>query len=328
MKRLYLVILIIVLLSACNTVAGPGDPSNVQYSSSSASLSRSTSFEISIPSWIPDTLPEKPEDQLTTYVPQANTGWTPVDVIEVSGKYADTFPVVTNETPLEGMLSQMDDPLFYMAWMRNLQWYYPYENDRYGDRAQPTLERIMKGETWGNFSFHVPVNFLRKTGPGQYYTVCKQKEGGYVYIFFDRPRVETDAAKYATSDETNVFLTGVLYAEKRLTYADFTGIARGDSIDKVILVDNAAALSKTFHEWNASLYGQDYFHSGYAASSLHLLTDGILEVTYKITDDTLIVEDMMHYEDFNYMLSQCYRDYGEKYYMNLKVLPQDYPPES
>ena len=37
---------------------------------------------------------------------------------------------------------------------------------------------------------------------------------------------------------------------------------------------------------------------------------------------------MMHYEDFNYMLSQCYRDYGEKYYMNLKVLPQDYPPES
>ena len=76
------------------------------------------------------------------------------------------------------------------------------------------------------------------------------------------------------------------------------------------------------------MYGQDYFHSGYAASSLHLLTDGILEVTYKITDDTLIVEDMMHYEDFNYMLSQCYRDYGEKYYMNLKVLPQDYPPES
>ena len=131
-------------------------------------------------------MPEKPEDQLTTYVPQANTGWTPVDVIEVSGKYADTFPVVTNETPLEGMLSQMDDPLFYMAWMRNLQWYYPYENDRYGDRAQPTLERIMKGETWGNFSFHVPVNFLRKTGPGQYYTVCKQKDGGYVYIFFDR----------------------------------------------------------------------------------------------------------------------------------------------
>ena len=274
-------------------------------------------------------------DRYTTEAPESNTAWTPVDRIEVVGEYADSFPVVTNETPLEIMISEINNPYFLMAWMHDMQYFYPYDYNgensdygRYSDNACPSLERIVKGEAWLKFYYHLPINFLRKTGFGQYYTVCKQKGGGYVYIFFDRPRTISDYSVYdGSQDETNVFFYGVLYAEKSLCYDDFRDIKKGDSIDKVAFIDTAAVLPKTLLEWDTALYGPQY-HSADGLSSLHLLTDGILEIYYTIEDSKLFVDSLAYYEDYMYMSSGLYRDTGNKAYMNLKVLPQDYPPEA
>ncbi len=322
-----IVLCLFIIMAGCN--ADPNTSETGQSLSSFSILSESSlqreSYSVNIPDWIPSEIPPTKEDRFTEDNPESNLDWTPVDTIEVAGEYAETFPVVTNETPLEVMLSEIDDPYFSMGWMTDMQYIYPDDYKRYEESGRPSLERIMKGERWERFPFRIPVNFLRKTGHGQYYTVCKQKDGGYVYIFFDRPREQSDYTVYSTTDETNVFLYGVLYAEKSLAYEDFQDVKAGDNINKVISIDNAALLSRTLFEWNVSLFGEEYYTNG-ADSSVHLLTDGILEVQYLIKDGELYVESMNYYEDYMYMTSGLYRVTGETAYKNLKVLPQDYPP--
>lgn len=331
MKRYVFPVLLFCLLismTGCKNKSGSEEMKQTANSSSYSNVSsQSQSNPISLPLWIPsEPIPNK-EDRFPDDHPEANTAWTPVDTIEVTGAYADTFPVVTNETPLEGMLSEMNNYYLPMSYMVDMQVLYPHDYERYRMDASPSLERIVKGETWDGFLFHIPVNFLRKTGPGQYYTVCKQKDGGYVYIFFDRPRELSDPSRYSSTDETNVFLYGVLYAEKSLSRTDFDEVAAGDSIDKVISIDTAAALVKTLMEWKMAEIEQPSY-TGDCSSSIHLLTDGILEIQYAVSDGKLYVKDMLYYKDFMYLASGAYQYFGEEIHMNLKVLPQDYPPES
>ena len=159
-----------------------------------------------------------------------------------------------------------------------------------------------------------------------YYTVCRQKDGGYVYLFFDRPRSMQDYGVYSSQDKTNIFLHGVLYAEKKLAYEDFASIEIGDNIENVIAIDPAAALCKTLYNWNTALYGEEHYFDYRAVSSLHLLTDGILEVRYLIQDEgELTVDKLFYYPDYQYMSSGYHRITGNKVYMNLTVFPQDFP---
>ena len=329
MKRCILFLLLfclIISIMGCKKELGSEGVEQSLISSSDSRISlQSQSSTISLPVWIPsEPIPNK-EDRFPDDNPESNTDWTPVDTIEVTGEYAETFPVVTNETPLEKMLSEINNYYLPMAYMDDMQVLFPHDYERYRNDASPSLERIVKGETWDGFLFHIPVNFLRKTGPGQYYTVCKQKDGGYVYIFFDRPRDISDPSKYSSADETNVFLYGVLYAEKSLSLAEFDDVKVGDSIDKVISIDTAAALIKTLMEWKMVSIEQPNY-TGDCSSSIHLLTEGILEVQYTVSNGKLFVKNMLYYEDYMYLASGSYQYFGEEIHMNLKVLPQDYPP--
>lgn len=135
-----------------------------------------------------------------------------------------------------------------------------------------------------------------------------------------------DYGVYSSQDKTNIFLHGVLYAEKKLAYEDFASIEIGDNIENVIAIDPAAALCKTLYNWNTALYGEEHYFDYRAVSSLHLLTDGILEVRYLIQDEgELTVDKLFYYPDYQYMSSGYHRITGNKVYMNLTVFPQDFP---
>lgn len=134
-----------------------------------------------------------------------------------------------------------------------------------------------------------------------------------------------DYGVYSSQDKTNIFLHGVLYAEKKLAYEDFASIEIGDNIENVIAIDPAAALCKTLYNWNTALYGEEHYFDYRAVSSLHLLTDGILEVRYLIQDEgELTVDKLFYYPDYQYMSSGYHRITGNKVYMNLTVFPQDF----
>ena len=325
MKRTVCALLcILCILSGCSV---PDEGHSVQELSGVRALTYAAKHPHAVaPSWIPQEIPDIPLYRPTDDYPEPNTAWTARDEIAVGGKYADFFPVVTNETPLEIMISEIDNPYFIITWTTNTQYLYPYDYERYQEDACPSLERIVLGEPWLGFPYRLPMNFLRMTGPGQYYTVCRQKDGGYVYLFFDRPRSMQDYGVYSSQDKTNIFLHGVLYAEKKLAYEDFASIEIGDNIENVIAIDPAAALCKTLYNLNTALYGEEHYFDYRAVSSLHLLTDGILEVRYLIQDEgELTVDKLFYYPDYQYMSSGYHRITGNKVYMNLTVFPQDFP---
>lgn len=314
------------LLSASESSLSSGATS-ASNSSVSASVSGSNSQSvprrtytketIMVPEqWTPDSAPSTGEEMTAYTKAEENTGWTPVDTISVEGTYAGNFPIVTNETPLSEMMSVLYDPYLVMALMRTTEDFFPPANHN------PSLQALLEEKNVYNNS--IPINFLRTTGEGLYYTVCKMENGGLAYFFFQRPRVnrEGELAIFSTDDMTDVYLSGALYAEKKLSYSDFTDIQIGDSIDKVIAIDNAALLEKTRQEWlNGVLDGRTFNE----AASLHLLTDGILEIRYAYVNKQLVVSELNYFKDFIYKPSILYDLTGTPVEVDLSILPQDYP---
>lgn len=227
-----------------------------------------------------------------------------IDVITVDGACKDKMPVITNETPLHEVMSGIN-PLTFMAINANCDIRYvaePYHISQVID--------------------HFPVSFLRKTDEGCYYTVNKLDGGGYAYIFFERER-DLKTGSYTTDDMTDVYATGCIYAEKRLEKADFNDVRTGDSIERVIAIDHAAFITKQWADWNEALSEE----RTNLLISKHLLTDGLLAITYEYNGDELVVRDMEFSTDFVFIspyLSQENIEYPKLF----KILPQDYPPEA
>ena len=227
-----------------------------------------------------------------------------IDVIPVDGAGKDKMPVITNETPLHEVMSGIN-PLTVMAINANCDIRYvaePYHISQVID--------------------HSPVSFLRKTDEGCYYTVNKLDGGGYAYIFFERER-DLKTGSYTTEDMTDVYATGCIYAEKRLDKADFNDVRTGDSIERVISIDHAAFITKQWADWNEALSEE----RTNLLISKHLLTDGLLAITYEYNGDELVVRDMEFSSDFVFIspyLSQENIEYPKLF----KILPQDYPPEA
>ena len=146
--------------------------------------------------------------------------------------------------------------------------------------------------------------------------------GGYAYIFFERER-DLKTGSYTTEDMTDVYATGCIYAEKRLDKADFNDVRTGDSIERVISIDHAAFITKQWADWNEALSEE----RTNLLISKHLLTDGLLAITYEYNGDELVVRDMEFSSDFVFIspyLSQENIEYPKLF----KILPQDYPPEA
>ena len=269
--------------------------------------------------------------------------FTPVDRISVSGKYA--MPVITNETPLDEMIVTIsgDDVII----LENML----------ASGFATVYARVPLRDIWGDTQKYdyIPVTFLRKTGESSYYTVCKVDGGGYAYFFFDRLR-DLETGEYLTTDKTDIYLYGAIYAEEMHSYAEFANIKVGDSIDKVTEIDHKTYFEKVAVEeyWLAGKKhteehgGVVYYPREALFSTLHLLNDGILQIAYQYNDpefeevydenkdpaytydySNYMIIDMQYYPD--YKVTPYYR-LGESdmgFYnvaSNLRVLPIDWQP--
>ena len=267
--------------------------------------------------------------------------FTPVDRISVSGKYA--MPVITNETPLEEMIVTIsgDDVII----LENML----------ASGFATVYARVPLRDIWGDTQKYdyIPVTFLRKTGESSYYTVCKVDGGGYAYFFFDRLR-DSETGEYLTTDKTDVYFYGAIYAEEMHSYAEFADIRVYDSIDRVAEIDHKTYFEKDLlemaweaeKEYNERDGGVVYYPREALFSTLHLLNDGILQIAYQYNDpefeevydknkdpaytydySNYMIINMQYYPD--YMVTPYYR-LGESdmgFYnvaSNLRVLPIDW----
>ena len=363
MKRTICVILLAVLVlgaavygcghSAPTSLSGSsGDRSEEEYSgeTESSSASRQESGLLAgaqlwekIEGFTPDffdfhTVPFNPETDMPV-----TREFTPVDRISVSGKYA--MPVITNETPLDEMIVTIsgDDVII----LENML----------ASGFATVYARVPLRDIWGDTQKYdyIPVTFLRKTGESSYYTVCKVDGGGYAYFFFDRLR-DLETGEYLTTDKTDIYLYGAIYAEEMHSYAEFADIRVYDSIDRVAEIDHKTYFEKvaveeywlagkkhTEEQGNKMIYAKDPMFA-----VLHLLNDGILQIGYQYNDpdfDALYDENKdpaYTYDYSNYMIidMQYYPDYKvTPYYRlgesdmgfynassNLRVLPIDWQP--
>ena len=268
--------------------------------------------------------------------------FTPVDRISVSGKYA--MPVITNETPLEEMIVTISGDVLLLS------------EGMASGRGANTNNAPLR-DLWGETQTldYIPITFLRKTGESSYYTVCKVDGGGYAYFFFDRLR-DLETGEYLTTDKTDVYFYGAIYAEEMHSYAEFADIRVYDSIDRVAEIDHKTYFEKDLlemaweaeKEYNERDGGVVYYPREALFSTLHLLNDGILQIAYQYNDPEFEEvydknkDPAYTYDYSNYMIinMQYYPDYKvTPYYRlgesdmgfynassNLRVLPIDWQP--
>ena len=307
--RTAIVLFILILLSGCKateemsqTNTSQEVSSIVQTEVSQTSISQSTSILSNyLPQSWENSLTETPSsfDELAS--PQAPKPITEVEEpITVTGNYK--MPVITNATDLMYLMPEIDMSVV-MAHVHS-----GYIHDIPGAGYSP--EYFLEVE-----KDYLAVNYLRQTKEGCYYTVCKVRDGGYAYAFFERP-YNIGKQDYYTDDVTNVYLTGMVYAENALQKSDFDSLQTGDSIDQVIEIDSAAKITKQWSNWNKDITGKAISIN----VSIHLLKDGLLSIEY---DESFAIKNITFSEDFIFhpVLNPNY----PKYY---GILPQDYPPET
>jgi len=137
------------------------------------------------------------------------------------------------------------------------------------------------------------------------YTVLESELGGYLYCWFDY---------FPKQDYT--FLRAVSYLDKELSYSDFANIVPGDSsIDDILeITDCVLALKENM----------EYFKYGSIVESRILCSDGLLLCLYDSNNGK--IQKIVLRDDFS--------DYWESinqsrpWYIDMSILPQDYPPAS
>lgn len=133
-------------------------------------------------------------------------------------------------------------------------------------------------------------------------------------------RVRADGSSYAVYDtdtgyrfflfihKSNFSLTGypiLINKSKMLSRADFSDIQVGDSIDKVIQIDDVASLHKKKIDSRDYDSNGDFFANqimnGCEVATIHYLSDGILKINYQVAvPDSLdmTVSGIEFYEDY------------------------------
>ncbi len=307
--RTVTVLFIIILLSGCKATEEMS-PTNTSQELSSivqtdviqTSISQSTStLSNYLPQSWKNSLTEAPSafDDLAS--PQAPQPIIDVEEpIMVTGNYK--MPVITNATDLKDLMPEIDMSIV----MAHVHSGYIHNIPGAGYSPEYFLE-VEKD--------YLAVNYLRQTKKGCYYTVCKVRDGGYAYAFFERP-YNIGKQDYYTDDVTNVYLTGMVYAENALQKSNFDSLQAGDSIDRVIEIDSAAKITRQWSDWNKDITGK----ATDINISIHLLKDGLLSIEY---DESFAIKNITFSKNFIFhpVLNPDY----PKYY---GILPQDYPPEA
>ena len=178
---------------------------------------------------------------------------------------------------------------------------------------------------------------LRQSDKNTFYTVYRVIDGGYLYVFFSNVAFDNTGLN-STFVEINS-----IYLSKTLSYDDFSDINIGDNIKQVSHIDPfVKRIENCFEHYQISEkhIGDNFEHyityigTG-EAISIHLLTDGLLTIKYRLDDSgKIIVSEKIYSPDFSYPYT-IYTDTSITtplgiwdHNMIYKILPQDYPPAS
>lgn len=142
------------------------------------------------------------------------------------------------------------------------------------------------------------IECIRRTSNTSAYTIHETDEGGLFYGFFNK-----------LSNNDNWFMLCSIYSCKKLSYKDFSSVNKGTTIFKVKDIDPSVSVristSKDFE----------------ATQTFHLLTDGIVVLTYKRNNKgELNVTSKDYYKDFIVKIN--FGGYEDTY--NYKILKKDY----
>jgi hypothetical protein len=142
------------------------------------------------------------------------------------------------------------------------------------------------------------IELLRNTDENHYYAIHKIKNGGLLYTFFEATNIENDLK--------NLTLTCAAYSEKSANIGDFDNIKIGSTLTEVENIDTTTRFAKEL-QWEGN------------TQSLHLLTDGVLTISYHQEGNNFIVDNIKCQPDFIVKIEDNPTVY------NYKILSQDYP---
>ena len=125
-----------------------------------------------------------------------------------------------------------------------------------------------------------PTDAIRIKDNGDMYSIHETDSGYRLFLFYDQ------SLDYATTIGFPVVVKDML------SYADFSGLKPGDSIEAVEAVDSVAGLHKKLYNevWELNAKGaQGHADRGYPCTSIHYLSDGLLKIEYDMPEDGVLV---------------------------------------
>lgn len=147
------------------------------------------------------------------------------------------------------------------------------------------------------------------------------EEGIRYYFFFEE---YPEAPKYV------YYCGNIIRMVKTLSYSDFSSLRKGDSIEKVSEIDPGTLDQEVLWRLgnpsgNSIEKAEEIYQMRYEwgcrtdRNSFHLLTDGLLIISYEPSGDTGVITSMHLYRDF------CYTSWKEK--TCYRIEPIDYKRE-
>jgi hypothetical protein len=133
-------------------------------------------------------------------------------------------------------------------------------------------------------------------------SAIRHRDDDSVYTIYD---TDTGYRLYLLFSSENEYVTPVgfpLVVKEKLSYADFSELKIGDSIEQVEKIDSVAGLHKKelIDVFNVNSKGAEGFaEMGYPYTSIHYLTDGILKIEYTMLEDKyIVISDMEFNKDY------------------------------
>ena len=133
-------------------------------------------------------------------------------------------------------------------------------------------------------------------------SAIRHRDDDSVYTIYD---TDTGYRLYLLFSSENEYVTPVgfpLVVKEKLSYADFSELKIGDSIEQVEKIDSVAGLIKKelIDVFNVDFKGAAArAERGYPCTSIHYLTDGILKIEYTVLEDKyIVISDMEFNKDY------------------------------
>ena len=200
--------------------------------------------------------------------------WEAPDIMDEAYVVTDTEQQITNI------------PTYTTDWITKGYYFILYPGFDHGvylrTNNQPSyVQRILK---------LYPSYAWRKMSEDRYYVIYDLTDGTRLYLFF--PSIDNQA----------MLMGYPLFVNKVLSHSDMRSIKLGDDISVVEAIDPIAKYTKDTWIKRAEPGIEYYKDLGNKISSVHLLTDGIMRISYELTGEignyTFSISEIEYHEDF------------------------------